>query len=198
MKPLITDLPYPPMGMEYCYMRRILYVCTGRSPIQNDSNDGGFILALKLDPFGLVPSNETLGLTPGNPRYTVLRTIMTLPDDITKKPMRCNAEAGGSSIKLDMHGNLFFVEEMGKQIMKIPANSLEKVLDLPVRDKLEIQRVEVACEEVYSNETTKYITDIGGITIEREYLYWTNKHVPTDYPAISKAFTEPFIKQVPL
>lgn len=39
---------------------------------------------------------------------------------------------------------------------------------------------------------------MGGITIEREYLYWTNKYVPIDFPAVSKAFTEPFIKQVPL
>lgn len=55
---------------------------------------------------------------------------MTMPDDVTKVPMRCSAEAGGSSLKLDMHGNLFFVEENSKKIMKIPATSLDKVFNL--------------------------------------------------------------------
>lgn len=35
------------------------------------------------------------------------------------------------------------------------------------------------------------------MTIEREYLYWTNDNNVEEYGALNKAFTEPFVRAVP-
>lgn len=58
---------------------------------------------------------------------------------------------------------------------------------------------DVYCETLYSVNTTKYMYALQGITVEREYLYWTNEHsFETLNTPVSKAFAEPFIKKVPL
>lgn len=112
--------------------------------------------------------------------------------------MRCNDK--GSSLKLDKFGNLIFLERGGKGIMKILNRHLDLVFNLPPRPQLSNLRINVTCEDLYTYDSTKYARDIQAITLEREYLYWTNKYTATSdhQSAIAKAFTEPFMKQVPL
>ena len=58
---------------------------------------------------------------------------------------------------------------------------------------------EVYCDTLYSVNTTKYLYNLEGITLEREYLYWTNSHrFDSINTPVAKAFSEPFIKKVPL
>ena len=59
--------------------------------------------------------------------------------------------------------------------------------------------IDVTCVTLYSNDSTSYIYSLNGITLEREYLYWTNNAKGTQqYAAIAKAFAEPFYRAVPL
>jgi hypothetical protein len=77
-------------------------------------------------------------------------------------------------MKLDKFGNLFFLSRDGNVIMKVPSYDLDKVFNLPPRPLISNLRINVSCQEVYSQSSTKYASDIKGITLEREYLYWTN------------------------
>ncbi|TNV77989.1 hypothetical protein FGO68_gene12379 [Halteria grandinella] len=190
LKELVVNLKFKPTAMEYCYMSQILYVCMGES--SGDGENDGFIAAFKL-------KNED-GKT---------LTVKTAPDVYTIRPvhkdkevyMRCNGKAGGSSMKLDKFGNLIFLARDGQGIMKIPHHDLDLVFNLPPRPQLSNLRINVTCEDVYTSDSTQYATDIQGITIEREYLYWTNNLTGSDAnhtSAVAKAFVEPFIKQIPL
>lgn len=59
--------------------------------------------------------------------------------------MTCNPGAGGSSIKLDMYGNLYFVESHSKAVMKIVNSDLEKVFNLPPRANMTVLHINLTC-----------------------------------------------------
>jgi len=106
----------------------------------------------------------------------------------------------GTSLKLDSYGNLYFAAKSKKAIMKVSHSELDKMFALPPRANSPVMRINLTCTEVYSSNTTSYVSNIGAITIEREYLYWTNTDQQSDsfnQSSVCKAFTTPFIKQVP-
>lgn len=80
--------------------------------------------------------------------------------------------------------------------MKIPHSDLDKVFNLVDRPELLTMQINVTCTVIYSSNSTNYIRSLSGLTLEREYLYWTNNGTNTS--SISKAYTQPFVKQVPL
>jgi hypothetical protein len=102
-------------------------------------------------------------------------------------------------LKLDKFGNLIFIEASRNAIMRIPSKDLNKVMALVPRPDMKTIDTNVSCEVLYSKNTTSYIYSLQGLTLEREYLYWTNSHIEgqTNIP-VAKAFAEPFIKKVPM
>ena len=50
---------------------------------------------------------------------------------------------------------------------------------------------------LYSSASTVTANNLEDITIEREYLYWTNSHSEGKHGSIHKAFTEPFGRAAP-
>ncbi len=108
--------------------------------------------------------------------YYVIRPMYSqYSDSETKTMMAC-----GPSLKLDRYGNLFFVEAKKKMILKVDNSELEKMFALPPRANMSVIRINLTASEVYSSNTTKYITNIGSMALEREYLYCTNtnQHAP--------------------
>ena len=47
---------------------------------------------------------------------------------------------------------------------------------------------------LYTSETTDTANALEDITIEKEYLYWTNSAASGKHGSIHKAFTEPFVR----
>lgn len=159
---------------------------------EKGGDNDGFIAAFKLN--NTDGEKLTLKSTPD------MYTLRPVHKD-SEKYMRCNADAGGSSMKLDKFGNLIFLARDGEGIMKIKSEMLSKVFNLPPRSNLANLKINVTCEDLYTPESTKYATNISGITLEREYVYWTNnlnESTADQSSAVVKAFSEPFIKQVPL
>jgi len=92
----------------------------------------------------------------------------------TQEVMECNGAIPGNSLKIDKFGNLHFIRGDKEAIMRIPNSDLMKVFNLKPRQGMPVMTTNITCETLYSNETTSYIYSLNGITIEREYLYWTN------------------------
>ena len=182
--PLVKGLPYKPSAMEYCFKMQVLYVCAANQ---------GFIYAYKI----ILNDNassmaEKVAI---NPNYYRLN----LMDKDTNLPLDCSSSPAGSSLKLDKFGNLLFVENSKTTIRRIPSSTLDKILNLPARRNMEKFSSDVYCDTLYSVNTTKYLYNLEGITLEREYLYWSNSHTFNSINTpVSKAFSEPFIKKVPL
>lgn len=90
-------------------------------------------------------------------------------------------------MKLDKFGNLFYVDRNVQAIVKIVSANLTN----PVTN--------TKAQIVYSANETEKMRRVEAITIEREYLYWTNVQSPneSDNGAIHKAFTQPFVKPEP-
>ena len=51
--------------------------------------------------------------------------------------------------------------------------------------------------DMYSAKSTSTANNLEDISIEREYLYWTNSAHTGKHGSVHKAFTEPFRRQVP-
>lgn len=49
-----------------------------------------------------------------------------------------------------------------------------KVMNVKPRANMKSMVFNVTSQVLYSNYTTSYIYSLNGITLEREYLYWTN------------------------
>jgi len=93
--------------------------------------------------------------------------------------MQCSAKIPGSSLKLDKFGNLHFISKNQSAIMKIARAGLMKVFDLVNRQNMRQILTRLDTDILYSNDTTSYIYNLNGITLEREYLYWTNSPLGT-------------------
>ena len=120
-------------------------------------------------------------------------------DNQTGEALKCSGNPAGSSLKLDKFGNLLFVENSKKSIIRVSSATLGKVFSLQARPNMTKFSTEIQVEKLYSQNTTSYIYALQGITVEREYLYWSNSHVGNKVNTpVSKAFAEPFIKRVPL
>lgn len=50
---------------------------------------------------------------------------------------------------------------------------------------------------VYSSNSTSAMFQAEGLTIDREYIYWTNVNGGSEHGAIHKGFTDPFVSAVP-
>ena len=91
-------------------------------------------------------------------------------------------------LTLDKFNNLFYVDVSDK-------SSIRKVnRDLLMLDKYP---VELISETVYEGESSRSAVNMQDITIEHEYLYWTNDSHSDGHGGVHKAFTEPFIKKEP-
>jgi len=182
--PLVTGLPYKPSAMEFCFKMQILYVCAA---------DQGYIFAYKI-----ILNDNASSMAEKvvfNPNYYRLKLI----DLDTNFPLNCSGSPAGSSLKLDKFGNLLFVESSKKAIKRVPSSTLDKILNLQARPSMEKFSSEVYCDTLYSVNTTKYLYNLEGITLERDYLYWSNSHrFDSINTPVAKAFSEPFIKKVPL
>jgi hypothetical protein len=118
---------------------------------------------------------------------------------VTKKLVECSAQISGSALKLDKFGNLHYISKDKTAIMRIPSMEIMKVMNVKPRVSMKSMIFNVTSQVLYSNYTTSYIYSLNGITLEREYLYWTNTPKGTQqYAAVAKAFAEPFIHAVPL
>ena len=51
---------------------------------------------------------------------------------------------------------------------------------------------------IYTKNETMSLHNPEALTIEREYIYWTNVGQGSEFGAIHKGFTDPFIKNAPL
>ena len=67
------------------------------------------------------------------------------------------------------------------------------------RDLLLIDKypVDLTSESLYEGEFSRSAVNMQDISIEHEYLYWTNDSHSDGHGGVHKAFTEPFIKNEP-
>ena len=104
----------------------------------------------------------------------------------------------------DKFGNLFYVDKARQNISKISGTELEAHFS----GKKESSGYGNVWESIpgkpfltnrilYDRGTTDSATNIEDISIEREYLYWTNSANSGRHGSIHKAFTEPFGRAVP-
>ena len=56
----------------------------------------------------------------------------------------------------------------------------------------------VPVHPLYTSQTTVTADNLEDLTIEKEYLYWTNSSSNSKFGTVHKAFTEPFGRAVPL
>mmetsp|Transcript_31677 Transcript_31677/g.23479 ORF Transcript_31677/g.23479 Transcript_31677/m.23479 type:complete len:208 (-) Transcript_31677:332-955(-) len=91
-------------------------------------------------------------------------------------------------LKLDSFGNLFFVDRSQHFIAKLE----KEKLDLATNGK------PFNISIIYSQNLTEYLSFPEAITIEREYIYWTNVGEGSENGIIHKAFTDPFVRNLPI
>lgn len=89
----------------------------------------------------------------------------------------------------DKFGNLYFVDKTSGSINRILGGSIERVI-------LGMES-EALYAPLYSRATTETANNLEDISIENEYLYWTNSASGGRHGSIHKAFTEPFVRAVP-
>ena len=101
-------------------------------------------------------------------------------------PIVQNVFCGG--LALDKFHNLFYVDISDK-------SSIRRVN----RDLLLINKypVDLVSEGLYEGEFSRSAVNMQDISIEQEYLYWTNDSHLDGHGGVHKAFTEPFIKKEP-
>ena len=101
-------------------------------------------------------------------------------------PVVQNVFCGG--LALDKFNNLFFVDVSDK-------SSIKKVN----RDLLLLEKypVDLISDALYEGEFSRAAINMQSISIEHEYLYWTNDSHLDGHGGVHKAFTEPFIRNEP-
>ena len=161
--PLLTNLSFEPSAMEYCFGQRILYICAG----PNSGNLSGSIIAfrIQIDEVG----DEKIKVAIPGTQY-VIRPLQ----NVTNKFVECSAHISGSALKLDKFGNLHYISKGQTAIMRISSLDINKVMNVKPRVGMKYMIFNVTSQVLYSNKTTSYIYSLNGITLEREYLYWTN------------------------
>ena len=80
--------------------------------------------------------------------------------------------------------------------MRIKSKDLQIFADS--HDGSESHVSHVPFHPLYSTETTVTTRNLEDLTIEKEYLYWTNSATSGQKGSLHKAFTEPFGRAVPL
>ena len=101
-------------------------------------------------------------------------------------PVVQNVFCGG--LALDKFHNLFYVDVSDK-------SSVRKVnRDLLLLDKYP---VDLVSDPLYEGEFSRAAINMASISIEHEYLYWTNDSHMDGHGGVHKAFTEPFIRNEP-
>lgn len=97
-----------------------------------------------------------------------------------------NVYCGGLAV--DKFNNLFYVDTSGK-------SSIRKVnRDLLLLDKYP---VDLVSDTLYEGEFSRSAVNMQSISIEQEYLYWSNDSHEDGHGGVHKAFTEPFIRKEP-
>jgi len=92
-------------------------------------------------------------------------------------------------LESDKFGNLFYVDANDQAISRIHLSQMTSKLTDP--------KFDVTPKRLYSADDTVTATNLVDITIEREYLYWTNSAHRGRHGSVHKAFTEPFIHPSP-
>ena len=91
-------------------------------------------------------------------------------------------------LALDKFSNLFYVNSGD-------ASEVRKVnRDLLLTNKYP---VDLVSPTLYSGDMSRSAVNMQDISIEEEYLYWTNDSHSNGHGGVHKAFTEPFIKNEP-
>ena len=83
-----------------------------------------------------------------------------------------------------------FIDKHKEAILKIKAADLHRLKD--ERNLL------LPTHLLYSTASTTTASNLEDLTIEKEYLFWTNSATSDGSGAVHKAFTEPFGRAVPL
>ena len=123
----------------------------------------------------------------------ILQYEITFNDDSQSKvsaalngPIVQNVFCGGLAI--DKFHNLFYVDVSDK-------SSVRKVnRDLLLIDKYP---VDLVSDPLYEGEFSRAAINMQSLSIEHEYLYWTNDSHDDGHGGVHKAFTEPFIRNEP-
>lgn len=105
----------------------------------------------------------------------------------------------------DKFGNLFYVDKARQNISKISGTELEAHFSGKKDESGGYSNVWESIpgkpfltnRVLYDTATTESASNIEDISIEREYLYWTNSANNGRHGSIHKAFTEPFGRAVP-
>ena len=84
--------------------------------------------------------------------------------------MVANVECGG--LETDKFDNLLYIDKREEAIMRIKSNDLKIFADS--YDGSEPHTSHVPSHRLYSTETTVTAKNLEDLTIEKEYLYWTN------------------------
>ncbi len=147
----------------------MIFMCAG----PDSGNLTGSIIAFKLE---IQEASKVKVFVESPGTQFVIKPI----DKVTNQQAYCSGRIPGNSLKMDKFGNLLFIREDKRAIVKVPRSDLKKVFNLKERTNIKSLNINVTCEVLYSNDTTAYIYALQGITLEREYLYWSNDLVPTN------------------
>ena len=119
-------------------------------------------------------------------RYSILHTedgIVSTDETILVDGIKC------AGLDSDRWGNLFFADRKNRAIKKIWREDLEAYR---ADDEEEIPSL-----VMYDQRTTSTVLGLTDISIEKEYLYWTNEEPLPEHGSVHKAFTEPFVRAAP-
>lgn len=96
-------------------------------------------------------------------------------------------------LAVDKFSNLFYV---GTDMLR--GGKPESAIKRLNRDLLQTEKYPVELvKKVYEGAVSSAAKNIQDISIESEYLYWTNDSHQNGHGGVHKAFTEPFIKAEP-
>ena len=100
-----------------------------------------------------------------------------------------------AGLNADKFGNLLYVDKRTQSIRKLKSKD---ILALSTsQDTTCVEDCTDLSHVLYSSATTETANNLRDITIEREYLYWTNEGSTGRHGSVHKSFAEPFINQSP-
>lgn len=98
-----------------------------------------------------------------------------------------DVQCGG--LETDKFGNLLYIDKSSEAILKIKYSDLKQFAH---------ENVEPPVHPLYTSHTTVTADNLEDLTIEKEYLYWSNSSSDNRFGTVHKAFTEPFGRGIPL
>ena len=84
---------------------------------------------------------------------------------------------------------MLYIDKSREAILKIKYSDLKAFVN---------ENVEPPVYPLYTSHTTVTADNLEDLSIEKEYLYWTNSSSDSKFGIVHKAFTEPFGRGIPL